>query len=718
MTTEELARTAAQSGVLPAADTLVLLNRKLRPGTVEAEMSVFADDRWDLRPAIFEDHLNAVSLNFLAVPAQFRDAAKAYIWLELNCDEAPPVLRRASVTGRLAVYTMVAQLRNLRGLLDWLDTQGFDAISSVTSKDLDDYLQAVIDSERTHGHRSDLLQAVRRLWSFREFMPEDGRLPARPPWGGRDTRVLLGEPQRDRENRTPRIQEATMSMTLLWALRFVQDFADDILEAMEEFRPLRGLQPGRYSPGLDHRRVRIPGQAGSTPEVTALIENFRRTGLKLPGRRDKAGQWEPDWPFLSKLLDIAPDALKKNQKYRRAFLDSGIALADGAHLAARPKALLDGEPWMAGFRYDEVKRLAGMLSTACFILICYLTGMRPGEVLNLRRGCSGRDAVTGLWLINGLKWKGATAEDGTKIPEGQVRDEPWGAVEVVALAVGVLERLHDGELLFPAWTVQDGRTSREDEARTFGPINADLNRFVAWVNSYCGQNGREDVIPVDPQNLTTRRFRRTLAWFICRRPRRLVAAAIQYGHLRVQITQGYSGTYASGFPDDLAFERWLARLDELDEADRKLKAGEHASGPAADAFRSRVAGGVQKFAGRVIRTGREARQILGNPALQIYPGKAMTCVFSAATALCELEPGLDDTRYTPDTDDCRPGCRNIARTEENIAAVRSEADQLRRIVADEASPPLRLERERRRLAYLERIVAEHENGQQDLGEDA
>jgi hypothetical protein len=31
-----------------------------------------------------------------------------------------------------------------------------------------------------------------------------------------------------------------------------------------------------------------------------------------------------------------------------------------------------------------------------------------------------------------------------------------------------------------------------------------------------------------------------LAWFICRRPRGLVAAAIQYGHLHVQITQGYS----------------------------------------------------------------------------------------------------------------------------------------------------------------------------------
>ena len=122
------------------------------------------------------------------------------------------------------------------------------------------------------------------------------------------------------------------------------------------------------------------------------------------------------------------------------------------------------------------------------------------------------------------------------------------------------------------------------------------------------------------------RFRRTLAWFICRRPRGLVAAAIQYGHLHVQITQGYSGSYASGFPDDIAFERWLARLDELDEADRRLSEGGHVSGPAADAYRSRVAGGASRFAGRVIRSGKAARHVLANPSLQIYPGRGMVRV--------------------------------------------------------------------------------------------
>ncbi|MER5867651.1 hypothetical protein [Kitasatospora sp. NPDC002040] len=688
----------------------MLLNRKLRPGTSRAEMSRFAEDRWNLTPAIFEDHLNRVSLNFLLVPERFRLMAKTYMWLELNCEEGLPILRRASINGRLAVYTMTAQLRNLRGLLDWLDTHGIDSLETVTPQDLDAYLDSVREAEISHGYRCDLLQAVRRLWALRELLPPEGRLPAMPPFGGKDSRILLGKSERHPENRTPRIQETTMSMTLCWALRFVEDFAEDIIAALAEFRPLFGFHPGRYSPGLPHRRVRVPGQAGATPEIGALLADFRRTGRELPGRLDESGQREPDWPFLAKLLDIVPDALRTNQTYRRAFLESGLPLADGAYLATRPKGLLGGEPWLKGFRYDEFEATLKALSTACFLLVAYLTGARPGEVLNLRRGCSSRDPVTGLWRVDGKKWKGATDENGAKIPEGQHREEPWIATEAVALAISVQERLHDQDVLFPTWLVVNGPNAREGGARTNTPINGDLNRFVEWVSTYCQRAGRDDTIPLDPVSLTGSRLRRTLAWFICRRPRGLVAAAIQYGHLRVQITQGYAGTYASGFPDDLAFERWLTRLDELESADRRLKDGEHVSGPAADAFRSRVGGGVQKFAGRVVRTGREARHILANPSLQIYPGKAMTCVFAAPTALCELEPALDDTRFTPDTDDCRPGCRNIARTEENITAIRAEADQLRAAVADEASPPIRLERERRRLAYLEKIISEHDQG--------
>ncbi len=157
----------------------------------------------------------------------------------------------------------------------------------------------------------------------------------------------------------------------------------------------------------------------------------------------------------------------------------------------------------------------------------------------------------------------------------------------------------------------------------------------------------------------------------------------------------------------MAFERWLARLDELNDADRQLREGGHVSGPAADAYRSRVTGGAGQFAGRVIRTGRQARHILANPALQIHHGSGMTCVFNSATALCELAPSTDDSISTPDTTDCRGTCRNIARTDADIAELQAQAAEFRTIINDPASPPIRLARERLQLAHLEEIIAEH-----------
>lgn len=125
---------------------------------------------------------------------------------------------------------------------------------------------------------------------------------------------------------------------------------------------------------------------------------------------------------------------------------------------------------------------------------------------------------------------------------------------------------------------------------------------------------RDDTVPADPADapITTSRLRRTLAWFIARRPRGLVAAAIQYGHVSVKMTLGYSGSYASGFPDDLAFEEWLTRHETMADAHQRLTDGEHVSGPTADTFRTRVTAAT-RFAGRTLRTNREAATLLANP---------------------------------------------------------------------------------------------------------
>lgn len=696
---------------IPNAQTPVLFNRQLRAGADLAAISRFADNRWDLTPAIHEAHYSSVSVNFALVPPDFRHAIKIYVWMELNSDRESAGLRRSGVEGPTAVYSMRYRLVFICKFLEWLTTNAIRSLGDVTAGDLDLYLQTVLSAEDDVRRQGHLLNGVRRLWLFRDLLPLQNRLPEAPPWKGKDNRVLLGRARPGIENRTRRIPETTMSALLCWALRFVEDFSADITAAWSEYRLLVGRTEKRTSLADAAQTTVDAGKAAwLEAAIDALLEHHRVNGEALPGRAigPESADLEPDWMHLARLIGCGHAIFtRRRTRHRQRVLDSGLPIADATYLWSRPRGLLDDSPWLRRIRYEQVPRLVRALHTAAYIVIAYLSGMRPGEVLTLERGCVTTDPRTGLWQITGREWKAVTDAAGVKIPQGRLRSDPWIVIEPVARAVAVLEQLHHERLLFPVSILGAKGTDRRGGAKASGTIANDLNFFVGWVNNYCASQERTDSIPVPDFRLNGSQLRRTLAWFICRRPRGLVAAAIQYGHVHVQITQGYGGNYASGFPDEMAFEQWLARLDELDTADRSLTAGSHVSGPAADAYRDRVAGGSSRFAGRVVRSSKQARHMLANPSLQIYPGKGMTCVFDAASALCDAASSHDDARTTPDTDDCRSACRNIARTDNDMADIQREAAELRCIVDDLVSPPLRLEREKRRLAYLNKIIDTH-----------
>ncbi|MFE4823284.1 hypothetical protein ACFRFU_44165 [Streptomyces sp. NPDC056704] len=131
----------------------------------------------------------------------------------------------------------------------------------------------------------------------------------------------------------------------------------------------------------------------------------------------------------------------------------------------------------------HVKRTPGtLLSTACFVIVSYLSGARPGEVLNLRRGCVEHDTASELWLMTGRHYKNAVDADGNKLPAGAPRRDPWVVIAPVARAVAALERLHPHPLLFPNRVTPHQQhlrdIKRRGEARTDGQIARDLAAFV------------------------------------------------------------------------------------------------------------------------------------------------------------------------------------------------------------------------------------------------
>ncbi|MER6282463.1 hypothetical protein [Streptomyces sviceus] len=696
----------------PQPDTLVLLKRDLRPDADRTRLSCFADTVWDLNAAIFEDHYRATSLNFDLIPAALRLATKHYCWQLLNHGRlwVPPGAKRS----RISVTTVhLLFVNELQFIIDWLAQRGITAFCQITNDLLDAFVDAVLDEEDPLTGTFRTLTEIRRLWGHREILPPAMRLPQAPPWAGEDTAEILrtGSTAR-RENRTPRIAEPTMQMLLSWAVRFLEVFADPILAARDEHAALYLRTPeGRRFTAAQNQNRNRPGDL--VPKVHAYLDNLRQQGGALPGSQTPDGRRVIRWRYLALILDCA-DSIK-NTGTGRLIAESGLPIGDQALLNTKFTLSCDEGPWHQNITYDEVPELARLLSTACFVIVAYLSGARAGEVLNLRRGCVTRDADTGLWLMRGLYFKGSLDRDGNKMPEGTVRPDPWVVIELVASAVAVLERLHPSPLLFPRrlepfhkrWVNE----RRLGDARSDASIAGDLGDFVQWVNLQCTRLGRTDPIPDDGRGpLKASRFRRTLAWFIRRRPRGLIAASIQYGHAHVRMLEGYAGSYESGFPDEYAFQDWLYRLECFAEDEAALAEGEHVSGPAAEAYRTRVAAANREFAGRVLKNERQALDLIGNPLLQIYHGEGMTCVFNPATAACQLRGDANDPRVTPDTDDCRPKCPNLARTDRDIEYVRKKIADLAEIIADPLAPPIRHQRDCHELERLQAVLRGHEEG--------
>lgn len=122
-------------------------------------------------------------------------------------------------------------------------------------------------------------------------------------------------------------------------------------------------------------------------------------------------------------------------------------------------------------------------------------------------------------------------------------------------------------LLFaPLAHTPGGRTRTAARALTYASTNRQLNEFIRWINDYCAARGRADGIPMineRPWVLSTRQFRRTLAWFIARHPGGAVAGAIAYRHQAVCMFEGYAGTSDSGFRAEVESEQALARGEHL-----------------------------------------------------------------------------------------------------------------------------------------------------------
>lgn len=681
----------------PAGVDLVLAGRPLRPGVALETTSRFADPVWELGPAVLQKHARDIRLDFSTVPTRYRVTAKELFHSMLSGPLPPD-------EPRLAISTVHAALARVARFLTWLDSCPLIgrstpfAIREITATELTAYQRHVRLTAASGMVRAQACASVRLLWRYRRSLGDALTM---------DPAVLDGwsVPVTHRgENATSRIPEDVLGPLIGWALRFVRDFGPDILAAVGAAHDYR--HPRRLNHRGDNR--------GVGDRIQRVLDGYVAAGVPLPGH-----EHGPNLTFLAWQARCRTSSLYHGD--RPAAVEAAariVGVAPHSRLPVTIRGRLDGRPWLDGIPVrhplESVDALARILFIACYITIAYLSGMRDSEIKHLRRGClhvhRTPEDTPYRWSVRSVAFKGEHD------PRGAAAT--WTVGEAAAKAVTVLEQLRPGtseeDLLFAAFDATPARGRIDHGYReAFGTetTNQQLQDFITWINRYCHAHGRNDTIPdIDgrPWALRTRQFRRTLAWFIARRPGGSIAGAIQYRHLSIHMFEGYAGTSDSGFRAEVEAEQALTRGEAL-----LAMSTEHdhpgLTGPAADNATWRLDTFAAAFAGSVITDPRRLERTLRRADPAVYPGKYVTCVFNPDTALCL---GKCATKSRPNLAACRPlDCANVALTRANHAALCGEMSHIEHELAGRpALPPLlqhRLTERRDRIAaFLSRHATE------------
>ncbi|MHA5052778.1 site-specific integrase [Streptomyces sp. SD15] len=476
----------------------------------------------------------------------------------------------------------------------------------------------------------------------------------------------------------------------------VDDFADDILAAWEE--------TGR----LTKQAEQAVGTWESMARLTAYLDQLLQRGAPVPARLHK-GEHQVSQIYIAARAGCPTKQVNSHlsSERRAGFRDYVRRNPGPCPLSTPVTGTVEGRPWTDSIDFTQTPQLMRHVSAACFIVLAYLTGMRPGEVMALEHGCCPDPSDGGRHLIYGRVFKGVHDQDGNHYSAGQVREVPWVAIPSVVTAIRVLERLApEGGLPFDAsvHTIPRGRVST---GRVFGyeAMRHRIEDFAIWASQLAIRLGRgHEVVPDDPHGaLGVARFRRSLAWHIARRPGGLVALAIQYGHMRTAMSAGYAARGRGGMHELLDIETARATADTLTTLHADLVAGTGISGPAARRA-IHAAAQAPAFAGS-IRTHCQARDILSNPALAVYdnPRSFLMCVYNSDRALCHRL----DVADAPRLDRCRPSCANVARTDHHANQLLQHAQTLEKQAASEAVPGPLADRLSQRAGQLRALADRH-----------
>jgi hypothetical protein len=668
----------------------------------------FADPVWPVTFTSSNPSAAELRLHWATFPDGLREQFRLAAWALLNfpVPDRALALRGAAMRPRLSTLRLYQTVANWRTFATWLDGRGITGLAQASTQVLTDYSIYLARTRKVSRNTAiNHLVALTRLHAYGPHLPGEARIGV-PAWDSEGLDDYLPAATAAGENATEPISPATMGPLLVWALKFTEEFAADILAAHEEERRLRQVIEGHLAQ---------PASRGAQPPaLTAYLEDLQAHGKPLPAQPAARGPGAHGvaTQYIAAVLGCDPREVQRElrkEHWRRYLAEH----PGGCPLDVPVTGRIDGEPWTEGIAFGQAGSMARHLVTACFVVVAYLTGMRSTEVLALEAGCcpdpSGtevRSSEARRHLIRARQFKTARDHDGNHLSAGVMREVPWIAVPQVVTAIRVLERLAGPSgLLFP--TDRGGRPGRSLAFSTMGGRIEDL---ISWVNERTARPGREDTIPADPHgHIGTSRFRRTLAWHIARRPGGLVALAVQYGHLRTVVSQGYGSRQRDGIHQLLDLETARSVAEHLSEVHDALRHGEGVSGPAARRLIHAAREEHHCFGG-LVATPRQAKALLSDPALTVFENADayLTCNYDPRRALCNPDNAAGGTASAPSLDRCQATCPNIARTDIHAGQLRAKAERLRRQADTALTPHPVADRLRQRAATLAELADNHD----------
>ncbi|MGW7544628.1 hypothetical protein ACWGKQ_26525 [Streptomyces sp. NPDC054770] len=353
----------------------------------------------------------------------------------------------------------------------WLTDRGIATLGDCTTHVLGEYGLDLRDSGTARITVRSGLSSLTRLWVFDQLSGRSSGIGC-PPWETEGVDDYLPPATSGGENATEAIAEQTLGPLLIWAIRTVEEFSDDILTAWTERNRLRDAATAN---------VATPASQASLRTFMDRIDTDR---LPIP-RMDWPGRTTPAGTCIAALAGASLNQVY-NASRDRGWRQAALRRPGPCPLDVLVTGLLGDTAWREAIDYTEAAILMRRLGTACFIVIAYLTGMRPGEAAGLRSCCCpdpepDNTGLQGHHLITSTVYKTARDEDGNHRSEGEIRDVPWVAIAPVANAIRVLERrIPQGQLLFDHHAHDLRGTRAGTGSLTVHTLGIRVEDFVTW----------------------------------------------------------------------------------------------------------------------------------------------------------------------------------------------------------------------------------------------